>query len=258
MDNCYSNVLIKANLRLLPVVILLTFLILFDHSAAHPDGEMQPYFMNDLVMYLDFEEGEGHIAFDQSSNHNDAGLMCTGENCSPPKWVEGKVGYAIEFDGKDDYAVIHHSQNLIPDELTIALWVNLNVHKTGNIQVLARKRGPGKGLGKGWSIRDRGDGAYQILFYNNETYTAMLRTTTSSNEWVHLTVTYKGSVAKLYKNGKVAAVDKDTALVHSNRNLYLGSHTGKGWFLNGILDEVQVYNSALTESEISTLYNHGK
>ena len=52
-----------------------------------------------LILYLPFNEGEGDTAFDRSRFGHDGKL-------DAPKWVPGKFGKALEFDGEDDVVII--------------------------------------------------------------------------------------------------------------------------------------------------------
>ena len=96
-----------------------------------------------------------------------------------------------------------------------------------------------------------------------EVYTTSLITTTrttpstSQNTWYHLVGTYDGTDAKLYINGEV----KGTAIGSGNirvstTNVYIGQWGDGTARFNGLIDEVRIYNRALTAAEISDLYNN--
>ena len=78
------------------------------------------------------------------------------------------------------------------------------------------------------------------------------------NEWVHVAVTVTGSQQRLYVDGKLAgsrSVTTDLSTL-SGKDLYLGTfyNAGTWWYpLNGVLDEVRVYNRALSLAEVSVL-----
>ncbi len=77
-----------------------------------------------------------------------------------------------------------------------------------------------------------------------------------AGEMVHYAMTHDGTTMKTYINGQLKrsqAVTMDF-LVNDN-DLNIG---GNGTFLNGVLDEVKIYDRALTVSEIETIYNNGK
>ena len=80
-----------------------------------------------------FDEGSGNVAKDSSGNKNDGKLV---EN---PKWVNGKFGKALEFDGAGSYVDCGDDESLnIPtgDSVTMCAWVNSKVGTRGGIVFL--------------------------------------------------------------------------------------------------------------------------
>jgi len=89
------------------LAVILCIFLPFTTSFAQID--------NSLVLYLPFDEGTGDIAKDGSGNGNDGVLN------GKPKWVEGKYGSALEFDGKTNYVEVPFSDTLnITENLTRA------------------------------------------------------------------------------------------------------------------------------------------
>ncbi len=77
----------------------------------------------DLVGYWKFDEGSGNTAYDLSNYTNDGTIN------GDPKWVAGKIGAALEFDGSDDYVDCGNDPSLnINDRITVALFTSFNVH----------------------------------------------------------------------------------------------------------------------------------
>ena len=69
------------------------------------------------VLYLPFDEGRGNKAYDQSEYKNDGTIYGA-------KWIKGRFGYALKFDGIDDYVRVEHSTSLnIKGSLTVMAWV---------------------------------------------------------------------------------------------------------------------------------------
>ena len=75
------------------------------------------------------------------------------------------------------------------------------------------------------------------------------------NEWVHIAVTYRNNEARMYVNG--ALVDQRRVTPNytdmNSRDLYLGRFSATWYPLNGVLDEVRVYNRALSSIEVAAL-----
>ncbi len=83
-----------------------------------------------------------------------------------------------------------------------------------------------------------------------------------ANEWVHLTWVFSNSkhVAQFYADGVLIATDNGFSQDFSemnNQDLYLGKFSDYWFPLNGVLDEVRVYNRALNKAEVVTLFKQG-
>ena len=78
----------------------------------------------------------------------------------------------------------------------------------------------------------------------------------STNTWVHLAATYNGSSLILYRNGaQVATTAVTGAIVTSSQALRIGGNALWGEYFAGRIDEVRIYNRALSASEIQTDMN---
>ena len=86
-------------------------------------------------------------------------------------------------------------------------------------------------------------------------------TTLSTGVWYHTALTYDGTDAKLYINGSSDAtpVTASGALSFNGETTYIGRYddsSGSGYF-SGVIDEVGIWNRALSSNEITALYNSG-
>ena len=78
----------------------------------------------------------------------------------------------------------------------------------------------------------------------------------STNGWVHLATTYDGSALRLYVNGsQVSSVAKSGSILTSDNPLQLGGDSIYGQYFSGLIDEVRVYNRALSAAEIQSDMN---
>src|SRR5262245_30746986 len=74
----------------------------------------------------------------------------------------------------------------------------------------------------------------------------------TANTWTHLAATYDRTTIRLYVNGvQVASAAQTAAISTSNAALTIGANT-YGEYFNGLVDEVRIYNRALTAAEIQT------
>ena len=83
-----------------------------------------------------------------------------------------------------------------------------------------------------------------------------------NDKWYFVALTYNGQTAKLYINGKVeSSVPRTGTVLTNDRDLAIGRHGGDSdqggddFFFHGSIDEVRIYNRALCDFEIKTLYN---
>ena len=77
------------------------------------------------------------------------------------------------------------------------------------------------------------------------------------NSWHHYVVLFDGDWMYLYIDG-IMRISKNTSLTNirdSSNPLRIGS--GYGYYFNGLIDDVQIYNYALTATQVKTLFNEG-
>jgi hypothetical protein len=205
-------------------------------ALASPDG---------LVAYWPMDEGQGGIARDKSGNGNDGTIR------GAAKWIDGKHGKALEFNGVDTYVDCGNKASLnISDEITIEAWVKLYSWKGGGIVSKYGGTTGGYFLTPCW----RTDGIPD--FYIRETKTGAVFSSARDyrkltlNEWHHLVATAKrGGRIKLYIDG--APVGSSSAIDKSFSNdvdsLVIGRYSES---LNGAVEDVKIYNRVLSEEEI--------
>jgi hypothetical protein len=198
-----------------------------------------------------FDEGSGTIAYDSSGNNNNGTLY------NSPSWVDGKFGKALSFDGVDDYVEIPDAPSLqITNAITISAWLKFPV---------------GVASGKGVVQKYPGGGDYDYMLYlslngypsiyfKNPAGTAFATNYPvdhRDNNWHHWVGTFDGRYLKIYVDGvlrNTTDTGGTTIRVTSGQPL----HIMHGWsgYLNGIIDEVHIYNRALSGEEIQDLYNY--
>ncbi|MCD4829079.1 MAG: hypothetical protein K8R90_06580 [Candidatus Cloacimonetes bacterium] len=171
------------------------------------------------------------------------------------------VNKAYEFFGTDEYISVQDNNDFdlfssIDSKATISTWVKLNVvsgehtiltHKTTGIDtrwVLGHYSAPGNGIF--FAIINAGTISYQL--HNLEEL--------NDTDWHHLALVKDGSQYKIFIDGEISFTGTSTATVNANGNLWMGvkCDTWPG-DLNGKLDEVKLYNRALSGIEVRALYN---
>jgi hypothetical protein len=183
--------------------------------------------------------------------------------------VAGKIGKALSFDGVNDWVTVTDI-TASPLDLTTAMTVEAWVNPTdmaGWETVVMKERGAfGTGL-LSYALYAH-DGAPEAggfagpagYLRMNPTFTTTdqgvrqaSHTPIALNTWTHLATTYDGANMRLYINGVLAATNPVTGTIAvSNSPLRIGGNNVSGEFFSGMIDEVRVYNRALSPAEIGT------
>lgn len=193
-----------------------------------------------LVAAYAFAEGSGTMTADRSGNNNSGTLSNT-------VWTtQGKFGSALIFNGTN-------AKVTIPD----AAWLHLTKGMTLEAWVYPAT------MATSWAdvIMKQGDDYYLAgssqstggVPATGGTYTTPLYAASSlpPNAWSHLAATYDGTMMRLYVNGIQAGSRANTnTMSNSNGPLSIGGDALFGQYFNGRIDEVRVYNRALSASEI--------
>jgi hypothetical protein len=201
-----------------------------------------------LVGWWTFDEGSGNIAADSSGNGNDGTLN------GPVEWTaDGKIGGALKFTGPYNYVQIQDSPSLdMTQEITIAAWINPSW--TGNNRILQKSSGGGDNQYR--LLKEWGD---NMVFHLPGLSPDRLEFVglPPLGEWTHLAATYDGSSMKVYYNGVVVGeMEASGQLGTSDGTLCIGTKhetAPAGDEFNGMLDDVRIYNRALSVSEIKQL-----
>ena len=194
-----------------------------------------------LVADYEFEDGGGPTAADQSGNN------LTGTLVSGPAWVAGRYGGGLQFNGSGAYVDIGSSSLLsLTSGITLTSWVYPTAFSISHTAL--GKSGP-------YSLRsNQGSTALSRFSINTGTNTDLAGVTSLTlNAWNHLAGTYDGVNMRYYLNGVLDSTVAKTGLITVNTSTVgIG---GAGLPFQGTLDNVRIYNRALTPSEIQTDMN---
>jgi len=203
-----------------------------------------------LVLYLPLEEGSGTMTKDLSGWENHGTLV------NGPTWSTGRAGKCLNFDGVDDYVNCGNDESLdITDAITIEAWIY-----------------PKNLVGEKTILRKEGQISFNIIpndlclwLHKSGSWTKVVSTGGFSsgdiNKWYHIVATWDGNYPKLYVNGELKATGSQYIgpLDSSSYKDYIGVWTDESnwrYFFNGLIDEVRIYNRALTEAEIQNHYQN--
>ena len=206
---------------------------------------------NTLVAYYPLDEGSGTVAKDFSGNGNDGNLV------NGPTWVDGKYGKALSFDGVDDYVEVPDSLSLNPKSITIEFWVYQISRNPNTWTFLVNKDG-----WKSYHLISEDVWATNRVGFTVRVNGADYRLWTSKaigSYWSYLAFTYDASTGeqRTYVNGEL-----DTEVLQPVGDIDtlagpLRITGSKAERFHGLIDEVRIYNRALTEEEIKSVYQIG-
>ncbi len=184
-------------------------------------------------------------------------------------WTTGKVGTGLEFDGVNDYVEVLDSSSLHSDrELTVEGWFKLNAFDE-RWQSIYWKGNPGCGTGcerREYTFWVRNNG----LLHFTSTPVSRIGVgqlacnapagTIQTNQWYHFAtiISADGNYMKTYLNGELkASCGYDTSGIRDTTGPFrIGAQPTVGNSFNGVIDEVKIYDSALTEEQISENYDN--
>lgn len=227
-------------------------------AAGIGDGRVLDYHLNNVN--YDREQGDivaGHV-HDASPYDND------GEWWNPekdPVTKDAAVGNAYEFNGSSDYVEVPDSDSLSPSSaLTLAVWIKTTDSGPGKVIIDKDERSTGN---PGYFLAmDRGPNKTKPRFLwegtDGSRYDVVSSVSVSDGTWHHLAATYDGSTMRIYVDGDERGTNSVSFTGKStNASLDLMRDTDfpsdGTTYTSGKLDEVRVYDRALSQSEIDEL-----
>jgi hypothetical protein len=245
--------------------IILVVAVLFASLSFPFKSKSQPASQG-LVAYYPFNGN----ANDESGNGNHATVH--GATLAADR--HGNLNRAYNFDGTDDFLEIPHNSSLQPTtQFSVCAWVHPNGFYSGRCQ-------GNEIVSKG--ANDDDPGAYTLRFgdldndcdifapnkhfglginFSGSARRGVESTTVISlHRWYFVVGTYDGSVMKLFVNGLLEdnlAVSETFA--NNSSDITIGKHQNPSfpYLVNGIIDDICLYNRALTDDEIVDLFGNG-
>ena len=202
------------------------------------------------IGFWQFDEGKGDQAADASGN------KFQGKMIGNPKWVEGKVGKALQFDGAKAYVEVADIKT--PPVLTFACWFKKTGKGNGGVPRIHSSGGgpwtleygignthqPGK-LGFYLAFQDGGGATGWKMFFTPE-----------EGSWYHTAITFDGKMVRTYVNGE-QKFESDTwkgKKINSHISR-IGAHASGGDCFDGAIDQVVMFEVALSKKEIQSLHD---
>ena len=209
-----------------------------------------------LVAYWKFDEASGTQVSDQTANNNHGTLDVGTEGTDDPAdaWVDGIDNGALYFDGKDDIVNCGNAPSLdINQEITIMAWVNCRIDLD---KAIVSKH---SAFDYGYMLKWKRHTGISLAIDAPPTsiYSREANINTYPNRWYHVAATFKEDI-HLYIDGTPADGERHgtppTSIGSSAEDLTIGLQPGSNGF-NGSVDEVKIYNRALSAAEIREAFS---
>lgn len=237
-----------------------------DMNAGHPAPGAP---IGSAVGYWKFDEGYGTTLYDSSPTGNNGSM---GSSPRTPTWSNsGKYNKALSFDATtpangDVVNFTDNSAYQVTTGLTLSAWVNPGVSTGGTEWIVAR--GYGSAPWDDYNLTRTSTGAFrfQVRLASGLISASTTSSFITTNTWYHLVGTYDATTgnAYLYVNGVNKGSSTGTGNIQvSSTRLKIGcwgtaaDNCDSTTPFNGLIDEVKIYNSALTASQVALDYNHG-
>ena len=193
-------------------------------------------------------------ALDSSGNGNDGTLH---NFVSPHGWVSGMFGQALSFDGSDDY-VDCGTNVVITTAITIEAWINPSAF-TNYDAIVANFVWPTNPEGYSFRVMDNGKLVWRAVLSGNSAYSITSDSIMEAGNWYHVVLTHDASCTRLYINGILDKEDTPGGtIVNLGKSLKVGWDTyAADRVFNGTIDEVRIWDEALTAGQIEASYNGG-
>ena len=199
-----------------------------------------------LVAYWPFDEGKGKEAIDITGNGHD------GEFVGSPKWVDGKFGTALEFDGAGSHVAVADDDALdLEENVTFMAWFSPTDVMTSR-RLMVKNNSI-------FVICDFGNAnSIDFLVKPNNTFAETKTTDWKAGEWYHFAGTFDGKTLRVYVNGKLdGEAGNNVPIATSDLELWIGGDdNGRPTdHFFGKIDEVRLYEKTLSEADIQKVMN---
>jgi len=202
----------------------------------------QEFLPSDLIAYWKLDEAEGIIAHNSAGNYHDANVI------GDPLWQPdgGMIDGALQLDGIDDYISTPFVLNPARGKFSVLAWIKGGAHS----QVIVSQEG-----GANWLMADPSDGKLMTALSRPASgripaTPLVSESIITDNTWHRIGFVWDGLYRHLYVDGVEVAKDAVTlsGLESAEGGLYLGASStlAPDTFFSGLIDDVRIYNRAIT------------
>jgi len=184
------------------------------------------------------------------------GILNTSDG-SVNKSASGVIANALNLDGVNDYVNIADNSSLsLGGSITIEAWVNANSvsgHTSNQYRIANKFSYPNSG----WYLHYHSNGFFNFATYDGGGHTANYPIIPRLNTWYHVVGVSDGTNNKVYVNGISGSLMSSGTLINAIQPLQIGGYGSSEYAWNGLVDEVRIYNVALTADQVRSQYYVG-
>jgi len=204
-----------------------------------------------LIGWWKLDETSGSSAADSSPVQRAAGTVVGGGT-----WTAGARDNAIAVNGSGQYVNTGTYFPELTGDFTVALWVNPAATQVPYADIWGNHVGGFRGMVMQQEYTNTN--LYRFAWGNGSSWTGSASFQLAANQWQHVTAVRRGDQAIVHINGvevSRVAVLPGAILPNPNMNFAIGNgYPDSPRFFNGMLDDVRVYNRALSSIEIQAIY----
>jgi hypothetical protein len=208
-------------------------------------------FIPNLVSWWMFDEGQGSTAYDSAGN-NDGTV-------NGAAWTTGQVNGALDFDGSNDYVSVPHDPTLdITGDITIAAWILFE--RAGAYEGIVTKCVGSGSQNVPYDFRTHNISQPQLAFVRADAIGHERVYSTEfipTGQWHHVLVRVENKVPDFYIDGLITGKYKDVVFTMTptgNTKPVLIGRRDDGLYFDGLIDDVRIYDRALSGEEIWEVY----
>ncbi|HEC03326.1 MAG TPA: LamG domain-containing protein, partial [Phycisphaerales bacterium] len=208
----------------------------------------------DLVGWWTLDEGQGASAVDWSGHDGHGSFV------GDPQWADGYQGSALEFDGGGQYVDCGDDTGAgVTADFTIAAWCQMTPGNSGQYMGIGGRLAVSGGIYTGFGLVRHSTNVFRLWVGDDTDDLAKSGVSSDSlytdTEWHHVAGVHEGRANSLYVDGVKQAGSTMIDLVPSTQFFHIGkqyANTDERYW-NGKIDDVRLYNKALTDAQIAEL-----
>lgn len=215
-------------------------------------------FLLHLNSHSTWGEGNERQSFIDTATYSTSFANCWTTSACPVS-ATGKLSFGFDFDGGNDYLNTSSTEALqLTNAFTLSAWIKQDTQGDSNSDMVVIGKESGS---KGYLLRTGGRKVEVSVGDGSSWHTLTASTTFSLGTWHHIAATLENNVLKVYLDGYLNGMSDQgvsTVIATSTSNIFIGnSPVDLTRSFDGTLDEVAIFNTALTDEDILNMYIRG-